>query len=80
VTALGLISICNLADFDYRQSMAPDEPGAWYAVLPLEVVYAFDPIPPALPMAPLCEPPPQYPPHNTTADKGGPADNCKFSM
>ena len=23
-----------------------DEPGAWYAMLPLEVVYAFDPVPP----------------------------------
>ena len=28
-----------------------DEPGAWYAMLPLEIVYAFDPIPP---------PPPEY--------------------
>ena len=23
-----------------------EEPGAWYAMLPLEVVYAFDPVPP----------------------------------
>ena len=23
-----------------------DEPGAWYAMLPLEVVYAFEPVPP----------------------------------
>ena len=23
-----------------------DEPGAWYAMLPVEVVYAFDPVPP----------------------------------
>ena len=23
-----------------------EEPGAWYAMLPLEVVYAFDPLPP----------------------------------
>lgn len=32
-----------------------DEPGAWYAMLPLEMVYAFDPIPPepdeAVPMS-----------------------------
>ncbi|KAL0047678.1 hypothetical protein WJX82_009126 [Trebouxia sp. C0006] len=32
--------------FDYKQSMRSDEPGAWYAMLPLEVVYAFDPVPP----------------------------------
>jgi len=74
--SLGLISISNLADFDYRQSMAPDEPGAWYAVLPLEVVYAFDPIPPARPVAPLSDPPLQQPPHNTTTDKGGHEDKC----
>ncbi|CAD7697381.1 unnamed protein product [Ostreobium quekettii] len=30
---------------DYRQSVSQDEPGAWYAVLPLEMVYAFNPIP-----------------------------------
>lgn len=23
-----------------------DEPGAWYAMLPLEMVYAFEPVPP----------------------------------
>ena len=27
-------------------SCRADEPGAWYAMLPLETVYAFDPIPP----------------------------------
>ena len=27
-------------------SCRADEPGAWYAMLPLEVVYAFDPVPP----------------------------------
>ncbi|BDA48591.1 beta-hexosaminidase [Coccomyxa sp. Obi] len=32
--------------FDYRQSLKYDEPGAWYAMLPLEMVYAFDPVPP----------------------------------
>ncbi|KAK9815323.1 hypothetical protein WJX72_001752 [[Myrmecia] bisecta] len=32
--------------FDYRQSLRADEPGAWYAMLPLEVVYSFDPVPP----------------------------------
>ncbi|KAK9837633.1 hypothetical protein WJX74_001756 [Apatococcus lobatus] len=41
--------------FDYRQSLRSDEPGAWYAMLPLEMVYAFDPIPPepdeAVPMS-----------------------------
>ena len=31
----------------YRSGMRrSDEPGAWYAMLPLEMVYAFDPIPP----------------------------------
>ena len=29
-----------------------DEPGAWYAMLPLEVVYAFDPVPPPPPAHP----------------------------
>ena len=57
----------GFADFDYRQSMAHDEPGTWYAVLPLEVVYAFDPIPPPRPTAPLFLPPPPLPPHNPMA-------------
>ncbi len=26
-----------------------DEPGAWYAMLPLEMVYSFDPVPPPPP-------------------------------
>ena len=42
-----------------------DEPGAWYAMLPLEIVYAFDPIPP---------PPPEY---LTLADTPEPrSDRC----
>lgn len=32
--------------FDYRQSLQADEPGAWYAMLPLEMVYSYDPVPP----------------------------------
>ncbi|GBF95482.1 beta-N-acetylhexosaminidase [Raphidocelis subcapitata] len=32
--------------FDYRQGDGPNEPGAYYARLPLEVVYSFDPLPP----------------------------------
>ncbi|EIE27605.1 glycoside hydrolase [Coccomyxa subellipsoidea C-169] len=35
--------------FDYRQSLKYDEPGAWYAMLPLEMVYSFDPVPPPPP-------------------------------
>lgn len=31
--------------FDYRQSASPHEPGCWYAMLPIENVYDFDPIP-----------------------------------
>mmetsp|Transcript_482 Transcript_482/g.1260 ORF Transcript_482/g.1260 Transcript_482/m.1260 type:complete len:527 (-) Transcript_482:25-1605(-) len=31
--------------FDYRQSANPQEPGCWYAMLPIENVYDFDPIP-----------------------------------
>ena len=72
--------MCGLADFDYRQSMAPDEPGAWYAVLPLEVVYAFDPIPPARPTAPLCLPPPPFPPGTPTAAKVGSAEGCSVGI
>lgn len=30
---------------DYKQGPAQGEPGAWYAVLPLEAVYMFDPVP-----------------------------------
>eukprot|EP00775_Hariotina_reticulata_P014504 gene14504-14629_t len=33
--------------FDYRQAPSAAEPGAWYACLPLEVVYHYDPIPQA---------------------------------
>lgn len=34
---------------DYRQSLRAGEPGAWYALLPLEMVYAFEPVPPEAP-------------------------------
>ncbi|CAG9462457.1 unnamed protein product [Pedinophyceae sp. YPF-701] len=30
---------------DYRQDTSPDGPGAWYAILPLEACYLFDPVP-----------------------------------
>jgi len=30
---------------DYRQGTAAHEPGAWYAMLPLEATYMFDPVP-----------------------------------
>jgi len=38
--------------FDYRQSTRPDEPGAWYAMLPIETVYEFDPMLEPLPPPP----------------------------
>ena len=31
---------------DATRTGRSDEPGAWYEMLPLEMVYAFDPIPP----------------------------------
>ncbi|KAF6256580.1 hypothetical protein COO60DRAFT_1702275 [Scenedesmus sp. NREL 46B-D3] len=31
--------------FDYKQAPSSCEPGAWYACLPLQVVYQYDPIP-----------------------------------
>jgi len=40
-----------VSDVNGYSSCRYDEPGAWYAMLPLEIVYAFDPIPP---------PPPEY--------------------
>jgi hypothetical protein len=55
-----------LADFDYRQSMCPGEPGAWYALLPLEQVYAFDPVPQARPPL-VCLPLPPHHPQSSTA-------------
>ncbi len=54
---------------DWCVSCRYDEPGAWYAMLPLEIVYAFDPIPP---------PPPEY---LTLADTLAPrADRCIFAL
>mmetsp|Transcript_24175 Transcript_24175/g.57601 ORF Transcript_24175/g.57601 Transcript_24175/m.57601 type:complete len:169 (+) Transcript_24175:160-666(+) len=38
--------------FDYRQSKRPGEPGAWYALLPIETVYEFDPMLEPLPPPP----------------------------
>ena len=55
-----------LADFDYRQSICPGEPGAWYALLPLEQVYAFDPVPQAQPPL-ICLPVPPHLPQSSTA-------------
>ncbi|GMH38456.1 hypothetical protein BSKO_06340 [Bryopsis sp. KO-2023] len=40
-----IMSPTNHCYLDYRQSVSNDEAGAWYAVLPLHQVYAFDPIP-----------------------------------
>lgn len=53
-----LVACLDCRSFDYRQSLDPGEPGAWYAFLPLEAVYAFDPIP----LPPLCPLPPAPPP------------------
>ena len=63
-------ALCH-ADFDYRQSMGPREPGAWYAVLPLEQVYAFDPVP--QPQPPLvCLSSPLHPQQSCSACGLGP--------
>ncbi len=38
---------CITDALDHEEELRrSDEPGAWYAMLPLEVVYAFDPVPP----------------------------------
>uniref|UniRef100_A0A383VT24 beta-N-acetylhexosaminidase n=1 Tax=Tetradesmus obliquus TaxID=3088 RepID=A0A383VT24_TETOB len=42
--------------FDYRQAPSACEPGAWYACLPLHVVYQYDPIPSPWPDAAAASP------------------------
>ncbi|WIA17432.1 hypothetical protein OEZ85_014282 [Tetradesmus obliquus] len=42
--------------FDYRQAPSACEPGAWYACLPLHVVYQYDPIPSPWPDAAAAAP------------------------